>query len=453
MKYLLLIMLLLVSPLWAEEEVVFEDFSSLTKHLQTSMSGSEDYRLTARAVGLVTRISEVTRIRLGERLYMVDMMWVADVGEAVAGEQAPGRRKLLFVNLVDTLNGFQEELRSGYSENAVSRQEMKDALDRVIDRTSEIRVSGDVLADSGLEWCGSEGLVAEQPGEAISIVSGVSAGASASGGKVPAVRVSGSSSEYSGSSSAVGARTTTSSSSAGNKVVETNTNNSRTSHRVSHHSSVAPVVSQSQRTPPVSVQSAAVNQPVVSRPPTPSLPRPTPPPPPPPKRPQPLRPPPPPKIKTPGGVASIIFWLMTCLAAVGFMVIIFLIIKNMRKKIVQEQSQIMQEEKSLPPERMRSETIYEKALREAEQGNYAEAIRLLTIGSLILLDAHRVISYQDSLTNGEYLRELMVERDLYTLFSAPMALFDRLIYGFQSPGKKDFETFKTFYLDLEKLKR
>jgi len=144
---------------------------------------------------------------------------------------------------------------------------------------------------------------------------------------------------------------------------------------------------------------------------------------------------------------------MTCLAAVGFMVIIFLIIKNMRKKIVQEQSQIMQEEKSLPPERMRSETIYEKALREAEQGNYAEAIRLLTIGSLILLDAHRVISYQDSLTNGEYLRELMVERDLYTLFSAPMALFDRLIYGFQSPGKKDFETFKTFYLDLEKLKR
>jgi hypothetical protein len=144
---------------------------------------------------------------------------------------------------------------------------------------------------------------------------------------------------------------------------------------------------------------------------------------------------------------------MTGLAVIGFIVIIYLIIRNVRKKVALEESRILQEERRLPPERMRSETIYEKALREAEQGNYAEAIRLLTIGSLILLESHRVMCYQDSLTNGEYLRELMVERELHTLFATPMALFDRLIYGFQHPDKKDFETFKLFYLDLEKLKR
>jgi hypothetical protein len=39
------------------------------------------------------------------------------------------------------------------------------------------------------------------------------------------------------------------------------------------------------------------------------------------------------------------------------------------------------------------------------------------------------------------------------MFTTPLALFDRLIYGFQSPDQKDFEVFKTFYLHLERLKR
>jgi len=222
MKYLFLLLLLLVSPLGAEE-VILGDFSLLTSHLQTAMSGSEDFRLTAPAVDLVTRISEVTRIKVGERLYMVDMMWVADVGEAMAGEQASGRRKLLFVNLIDTLNGFQAELQSGYAENAVSRQEMKDALDRAIERTSEIRITGDAMMDSNLEWCGGEGLVVDQPGEAISLVSGVStegsgAGGSRSGGSGSTVRVVGSSSGssvYSRSSGTPGASSSTGGSHAG----------------------------------------------------------------------------------------------------------------------------------------------------------------------------------------------------------------------------------------------
>ncbi|EKD82991.1 MAG: hypothetical protein ACD_39C00954G0001, partial [uncultured bacterium] len=134
-------------------------------------------------------------------------------------------------------------------------------------------------------------------------------------------------------------------------------------------------------------------------------------------------------------------------------VVIFLIIKNLRTRVAHEQARIALVEKDLPVERMRSETIYDKALREAEKGNYAEAIRLLTIGSLLLLEARRVINYQDSLTNGEYLRELLVEQHLHSMFATPLALFDRLIYGFQSPDKKDFEIFRVFYLDLERLKK
>ncbi|PKL50835.1 MAG: hypothetical protein CVV42_02175, partial [Candidatus Riflebacteria bacterium HGW-Riflebacteria-2] len=182
MKYLVLFLLFLVSPLSAEE-IVFEDFSLLTRHLQTAMSGSEDFRLSASAVDLVTRISDVTHVRVADRLFVIDLRWVADVGEAMAGEQSEARRKLLLVNLVDTLNGLQQEFQSNYSENAVSRQEMKDALDRVIARTTEIRVSGNTQAGPGLEWCGRPGVVSEYAGgEAISIISMPAAGGSSSPG-------------------------------------------------------------------------------------------------------------------------------------------------------------------------------------------------------------------------------------------------------------------------------
>ncbi|EKD81268.1 MAG: hypothetical protein ACD_39C01884G0003, partial [uncultured bacterium] len=141
------------------------------------------------------------------------------------------------------------------------------------------------------------------------------------------------------------------------------------------------------------------------------------------------------------------------ITVIGFIVIVFLIIKNLRRKMIAEQARMELVEKDLPPERMRCETVYDKALREAEQGNYAEAIRLLTIGALLLLEARRVINYQDSMTNGEYLRELLVERQLHSMFATPLAIFDRLIYGFQNPDKNDFELFRAFYLDLERLKK
>lgn len=467
MRYLLLVLIMLVSPLGAEE-VSFEDFSLMARHLQTAMSESEDYRVNASAGDLMTRISEVNRIRYGERLFIIDLRWVADVGEAMAGERAVGRRRLLFGNLIDTLSGLQSEFVAGYAEKAVSRQEMKDALDRAIARTSEIRMSGDAQLGPGMEWCGRAGVVSDNSGEAISIISMASTEGSGSGGNVSNTgntvsvsvghpggssfsgSVSVSNSGQSGASSNSGSSQKGSNfSNAGSSVVQ---KSPQSSHSVSQHSSTVSGVSQPNSKPPVSVPSAAESRPVDSRPSPPSYSRPAPPSPPA-KKTEPLRPPPRPEVKTPGGGAGVLFWVMTVIGIIGFVLIIFLIIKNMRKKIVQEQSQILKEEKMLPPERMRAETIYEKALREAEQGRYVEAIRLLTIGSLIMLESHRVINYQDSLTNGEYLRKLMVERDLHTLFAAPMALFDRLVYGYQTPSRKDFETFKAFYLDLEKLQR
>ncbi len=466
MKYLLLMLMLLVSPL-AAEETTLDDFMLLTRHLQTAMSNQEDYSLNASADDLLTRISEVTRVRDGERLFMVDLRWVAGVGEAMATESADARRRLLFVNLVDTLNGLQNEFRTTYAENAVSRQEMVDALDRAIARTSEIKLSGDAVWESGLEWCGRSGIVAGQPGEAISLISvapseeggaggsvrgGTTSAGTGSGGMVPGFGTSAHSGGGVGTagSSGGGGHHNTGFSAAGSAVGSVGT--SRSSQGSSSHAAGSVQMSNVSKPPDSTRPVAAGQQSTAVKPSAPAYSRPSTPPPPP-KKPQPFRPPPRPKKTPPTGTANFMLWLMTVAVIVGFVVIFFLIIRNTRKKIAGEQSKMMLEEKRLPPERLRSESIYENAMNAAEKGNYSEAIRLLTIGSLILLETRSAISYQDSLTNGEYLRRLMMERELHSLFAAPMALFDRLIYGFQSPGKKDFELFKAFYLDLEKLRR
>lgn len=455
MRYLVLVLLLLLSPVWAEELTV-EDFAMLVKHLPTALSGSPDYKFNPSLADLATRLADVTRVKAGDRLFVVDMKWVADVGEAMAGEQAEARRKLLFVNMVDTLNGMLVEFSSGYAVDAVSRQEMNDALERALGKTSEIRISAGVSLDGSAAWCGAPGLVINQPGEAISLTgiqssenettsqaqmhgfsgtgeSGQSAGGLAGGSSGGSVG-----SGFSAAGSAVGG---VSVSGASGGMVHSGSSVSAGQSPVPVNTSAQP---QQVSAPPQSAGSS-----VVSRPAEPPRARPVPPPPPP-KAPAPFRPPPKPKV--PVG-ANMFFWVLMGAGIIGFIVVVFLIIKNLRTKVAHEQARIALVEKDLPVERMRSETIYDKALREAEKGNYAEAIRLLTIGSLLLLEARRVINYQDSLTNGEYLRELLVEQHLHSMFATPLALFDRLIYGFQSPDKKDFEIFRVFYLDLERLKK
>ncbi len=288
-RHFLLIFLLLASSLSAEE-VALEDFLLLTSRLQTAMANRDDYSLNTSADELLTRISEVTSVRGGGRLFLVDMRWVANVGEAMTGEQAVSRRKLLFVNLLDTLSGLQQEFQSAYAENAVSRQEMKDALDRAIARTSEIRLSGDALLEPGLAMCGRSGIVAGQPGEAISLVSVVPSGETYSGrsgsggvvsGSASGVRVSsGNSSGYSvgnagsaGSSSGAGNSQGSGFSAVGSAVGGTGA--SRSTHGASGQVTGSAQSSTVSRPPVSSPSGSAGNQPVAAQPSAPAYSRPS----------------------------------------------------------------------------------------------------------------------------------------------------------------------------------
>jgi hypothetical protein len=136
---------------------------------------------------------------------------------------------------------------------------------------------------------------------------------------------------------------------------------------------------------------------------------------------------------------------------IGLLTLLFFVYKKLQDKILNEERDLEKVESHLPAERMKTESIYEQALEAASKGDYQEAIRLLTIGSLLLLEKQQIVDFKDSFTNGEYLRELLAERQRHELFKKPLALFDRIVYGFAKTDKSDYEMFKNFYLELEKL--
>ncbi|MFZ2957499.1 MAG: hypothetical protein WA705_11460 [Candidatus Ozemobacteraceae bacterium] len=109
---------------------------------------------------------------------------------------------------------------------------------------------------------------------------------------------------------------------------------------------------------------------------------------------------------------------------------------------------------SIAEEHIEIPTLHAEAVKLARQGKYDHAIRLLTVGSMLLLDERRVLNYHNSVTNGEYLRNLLESEheELQSLWSAPLKLFDGLIYGFRIPGWDEFAVFETLYLKLRDMK-
>lgn len=454
MRCLFIILLLFAAPVQAET-LSIDEFFRLIGHLQTPVTNSAEdgFTLPQATSDLCQRLAEVSEITTASQQYLVDLYWINDVLEAMISESTASRRRLLFANLADTLKILAVELNAAELNSSITRQQMLAALERAMGKTSAIKVSAGAAQSSATSWCSGGAYVIDEPGEAVSIVHATTGAGSASfsrsgagssfssagssgnstmtvvnaGSSVWGGAKGGNNSGVSGSSSTGGSSTNASSgaASSNNASKAANQKNFQQSQKTNHQpDKPAPRINHSQK----KLAPAPRAQP---------QPRPKPPAPPPPRP----------------GSANTVFWIILVLSVIGFAILLYFMFRNLHQKVKAEQSQLQLSEKDLPPERLPTQTIYEKALQAAAEKNYAEAIRLLTIGALLMLEEHQVLNFQDAMTNGEYLRELMNRRQLHSLFAAPMALFDKLIYGFQNPDQSDFELFKEFYLNLEKQSR
>lgn len=435
-KFFIILVFLLTAPLVVVGAHI-DYFSQQVDRLNDILknAATNDYALSAVASEICEEVSQMSTVRVGAREYSVNLFWIKDVAFSIQDEGSPKKRRLIFSNLVDTLNGLVEDMQTTAQESGSTKKEMHDALDRAMGKTSEVKFADGVPVSASIEWAGNGGYVVAEAGEGVSIISAEPVGSVS--GSYSSFNSSSSNSSSSNSSSNSFSSHSQSTSSARSHGAGTSTNTTTPMRQTHHTSTVQP--QKAQNSNPVRKTIAKRKQPVPAKPipqkkstPLPKLPKPP---------------------KVPKSFADYIFWIIMGVCIIGFLVMLYFIVRKTRKKLVHDKEAFEKIEHSLPPERLKNETIYEKALQAASQGNFSEGIRLLTIGSLLMLETQRVISFQDSLTNGEYLRELLRERQLYSMFKEPMGLFDLLIYGLRKPGQQDFEKFKSFYLELEKVQK
>ncbi|MCK5687008.1 hypothetical protein KAJ27_22915 [bacterium] len=174
------------------------------------------------------------------------------------------------------------------------------------------------------------------------------------------------------------------------------------------------------------------------------------------KRTEPKRPKPKKKKKNSSGffkvLLKILYWLIVIMLVLFAIGLILFLIKTISENMKPDDLEISVEMSKLPEEKAPPDTLYEKAIKAAAAGDYEKGIRLLTIASLIILDEKRLVGFDNSRTNGEYLISLVKKRGIHTLFNKPLRLFDRLVYGENESGKEEFEVFRMMYKKLVDMK-
>lgn len=82
----------------------------------------------------------------------------------------------------------------------------------------------------------------------------------------------------------------------------------------------------------------------------------------------------------------------------------------------------------------------QRAIEQAEAGNYRDAIRYLYLTTLILLDERGLLRFDHSLTNREYLQRLG-STPLGQLLTPIVDTFDRTWYGHTLPTREEYERY------------
>jgi hypothetical protein len=93
-------------------------------------------------------------------------------------------------------------------------------------------------------------------------------------------------------------------------------------------------------------------------------------------------------------------------------------------------------------------TFYKKAVELGKKGEYLDAVRLLYLGLLLLLDSTQVITYHPSLTNYEY-RQAVSTYPYRTLFDNVTHTFDMVYYGARKATGEDFSLVMDAFTKIE----
>jgi hypothetical protein len=92
-------------------------------------------------------------------------------------------------------------------------------------------------------------------------------------------------------------------------------------------------------------------------------------------------------------------------------------------------------------EALTADTAFKEAQRLSGGGDYRTAVRYLYLSSLLLLDERRLLRYDRSQTNREYLRGVAHLPKLQGILREVIDVFDRVWYGYQPLDEHDYQQY------------
>jgi len=146
---------------------------------------------------------------------------------------------------------------------------------------------------------------------------------------------------------------------------------------------------------------------------------------------------------TPLGWALLLIGLLLVLALLAYAV------RSVRRSVLRDARVKAQAAQAA----LSSGQALDRAQSEAQAGDYRGAVRFLYLGALLWLDEHKLLRYDRSLTNREYLDATRDDAPLHDRLAPVVGTFDRVVYGHRELSEEDFRAYQQQVDALRELER
>jgi hypothetical protein len=139
-------------------------------------------------------------------------------------------------------------------------------------------------------------------------------------------------------------------------------------------------------------------------------------------------------------------WTLLVIGLLLVLALVFYAIRGVRLSLVRDAK--ARAEAALEEEHISATEALDRAQTQARDGDYRTAVRYLYLSSLLWLDEHKLLRYDRSLTNREYLEQVRGNSALSSQLVPVVGTFERVWYGKREIAEQDFLAYEAQIQEL-----
>jgi hypothetical protein len=147
-----------------------------------------------------------------------------------------------------------------------------------------------------------------------------------------------------------------------------------------------------------------------------------------------------PSTPTSFGTLTPLGWALLLLGGLLVVGLVVYAVRGARQSVVRDAK--VRAEAELDEENITATEALNRAQGQARDGDYRNAVRYLYLGSLLWLDERKLLRYDRSLTNREYLQQAAANGELRERLGPVVGTFERVWYGHRDLQEDDFRAYE-----------